>query len=369
MVTKVVMPRLSLTMKEGTVGRWYKKEGDPVEKDEPIVEVISEKATYDVEAPAAGVIRKITVAEGVDVPVNAVLAFITDLNEAFTEPSSETAELQQVTEREARVLASPAARRLAREHGIDLELVEGSGPEGRVSEEDVQRFLQESADEQPKVKEIIPLRGVRKTTAEKVATSFRTAPHSTVVVEVDLSKASTVHEQTKVSYTAVLVKAAAQALAEHPLVNSTLEGDSIKVFEDINIGIAIATSHGLVVPVIRKANTLRLEEIDAKLNQLTDKAKQEKLDKSELSGGTFTITNLGMYGVEFFIPIINPPEAAILAVGKISDKLIMFDGKVEAKPVMLLSLSYDHRIVDGAPAAQFLGSIKAIMEEMSSSES
>lgn len=363
------MPRLSLTMKEGTVGRWYKKEGDPVEKDEPIVEVISEKATYDVEAPTAGVLRKITVTEGTDVPVNAVLAFITEPNEPLTEPSLDATEPGNVTESEARMPASPAAKRLAREHGIDWVLVKGSGPEGRVSEEDVQRFLAESSGEQPKVKETIRLRGVRKTSAERVATSFRTAPHSTVVMEVNVSRALAVHGHAEVSHTSILVKATAQALADHPLINSTIEGDNIKVFEDVNIGVAVATQNGLVVPVIRRANTLRLGEIDVRLNQLTEKAKQEKLDKSEVSGGTFTITNLGMHGVEFFIPIINPPEAAILAVGRISDKPVVVDGKIEVKPMMMLSLSYDHRIIDGAPAARFLQRVKAIMEEMMSSES
>lgn len=362
MVTKIVMPKLSLTMKEGTVGRWYKKEGETVEKDEPIVEVISEKATYDLEAPASGILRKILVEEGVDAPVNAVLAVITASDEAFSETELIAEAPPTIDEEEKRVLASPAAKRLAKEHGIDLSLVKGSGPEGRIAEEDVQRFIQESSGLLPKVKMIIPLSGFRKTSAERVSASFRTAPHSTLMMEVDVSKATETHEKQQVSYTAILVKAAAKALLEHPMINSTLETDRIKIYEDINIGLAVATENGLIVPVIHNADRKSLNEIDTAIRELTEKAKQGKLAKQDLTGGTFTISNLGMYDVELFTPIINPPEAAILGVGKISEKPVVIDGKIEIKPMMVLSLSYDHRIVDGAPAAEFLRKVKANIE-------
>jgi pyruvate dehydrogenase E2 component (dihydrolipoamide acetyltransferase) len=359
MVTKVVMPKLSLTMKEGTVGKWYKREGESVEKGEPIVEVISEKATYDLEAPASGILRKIFVQEGVEAAVNAVLAIITAPNEPF----SETEIIQPAEEKEKPLLASPAAKRLAREYGIDLSHVKGSGPEGRIVEEDVKRYIEETIVVQPKVKEIIPLTGFRKTSAERVSTSFRTAPHSTIVMEVDASKAKEIHEKLNVSYTAIIVAAVTQALREHPIINSTLEGDRIKVFEDINVGVAVATEHGLVVPVIHNADRKSLKEIDAAINDLTEKARHGKLSKENVSGGTFTITNLGMYGVEFFTPIINPPEAAILGVGKIGEKLVVVNGKIETKTFILLSLSYDHRIIDGAPAAEFLGKVKEKIEK------
>ena len=363
MVTKVVMPKLSLTMKEGTVGKWYKKEGETVEKGEPIVEIISEKATYDLESPASGVLRKILVEEGVDAPLNAVLAIITAPDETLTEEqlAAETPQLVEPLE-EKRVLASPAAKRLAKEHGIDLSLVKGSGPEGRISEEDVRKFIEEKRGLLPKIKEIIPLSGLKKTAAERVSTSFRTAPHSTVMMEVDVSKAKELHEKLEVSYTTILVGAAAKALKQHTIINSTLEDDRIKVFEDINIGVAVATENGLIVPVIHNADKKSLKEIHSILNELTEKARQGKLSKEELTGGTFTITNLGMYGVEFFTPIINPPEAAILGVGRITQKPVIVDGKIETKPFMILSLSYDHRIIDGAPAAQFLSKIKNFLE-------
>ena len=363
MVTKIVMPRLSLTMKTGTVGRWYKKEGETVQKGEPIVEVVSEKATYDLEAPSSGMLRKVLAEEGVDVPVNAVMGVITAPDEQFSEAeiTSETKDMAEV-ESEKRVLASPAAKRLAREHGIDLSTVKGSGPEGRIAEEDVQRLIEQKGGTAPKVKQTIPLSGYKKTSAERLAMSFRTAPHSTLVVEIDVSKAVELHQKVQVSYTTIIVKAAAEALTEHPLLNSTLDGDTIKVFAEANVGVAIATENGLVVPVIREADKKSLEEIDVALKELTEKARQAKLTKDELSGGTFTITNLGMYEVDFFTPIINPPEAAILAIGRITQKPVVINAKIEIKPTLTLSLSYDHRIVDGAPAAQFLQRIKQRIE-------
>jgi len=364
MVTKVVMPRLSLTMKEGTVGTWYKNEGNNVEKGEPLVEVFSEKATYDLEAPASGILRKILVQENDEAPVDAVLAVITAPDESFSEADM-SMEMPKLVERvEKRVLASPAAKRLAREHEIDLALVKGSGPEGRIVEEDVERYIEEARGILPKVKEVIQLSGYRKTSAERVSASFRTAPHSTVVMEVDVSKAMALHDKTEVSYTAILMKAVAKSLAEYSIINSTLEGNEIKIFEDVNVGVAVATEDGLVVPVIHNADKKRLEEIDAAIRELTEKARQGKLAKEDLTGGTFTITNLGMYGVEFFIPIINPPEAAILAVGRVVEKPVVVDGKIEIKPMMMLSLSYDHRIVDGAPAGEFLRKVKEGAEKI-----
>lgn len=363
MVTKVVMPRLSLTMKEGTVGTWYKKEGHNVEKGEPLVEVFSEKATYDLEAPASGILRKILVQEGVDASVNAVLAVITAPDESFSEAEISAEKPKAIEGVEKRVLASPAAKRLAREHEIDLSFVKGSGPEGRIVEEDVKRFIEQARGILPKIKEVIPLSGYRKTSAERVSTSFRTAPHSTVVMEVDVSKAMALHGKLEVSYTAILVKATAKSLAEYSIINSTLEGGQIKIFEDVNVGVAVATEDGLVAPVIHNADKKELEEIDAAIKDLTEKARQGKLAREDLTGGTFTITNLGMYGVEFFMPIINPPEAAILAVGRVVEKPVVVDRKIEIKPMMMLSLSYDHRIVDGAPASEFLRKIKEKLEK------
>lgn len=362
MATKIVMPRLSLTMKTGTVGKWYKKEGETVQKGEPLVEVLSEKATYDLEAPSSGVLRKVLAQEGLDIPVDAALGVITAPDEQFTEADVTSATQNTEIEDKKHVLASPAAKRLAREHGLDLSAVKGSGPEGRIAEVDVQHIIEQKGQRSPKTKETIRLSGYRKTSAERVATSFRTAPHSTLVMEIDVSKAAEIHQKMQVSYTAIIINATAEALTEHPLLNSTLEGDTIKVFAEVNIGVAVQTENGLVVPVIHEANKKTLKETDAALKNLTEKARDAKLAADDLSEGTFTITNLGMYEVDFFTPIINPPEAGILAIGKISQKPVVVDGKIEIMPTLILSLSYDHRIVDGAPAAQFLQRIKQIIE-------
>jgi pyruvate dehydrogenase E2 component (dihydrolipoamide acetyltransferase) len=198
--------------------------------------------------------------------------------------------------------------------------------------------------------------------------SFRTAPHSTIVMEVDVSQASDLHEGPHASYTSILVKAVAKALAEHSEINSTLDGNEIKIFDEINIGVAIATNSGLVVPVIHNADKKSLQEIEVAIDRITEKAKQGKLARDDVSGGTFTITNLGMYGVDFFMPIINPPEAAILGVGRAIKRPVIIEDKVEIRPLMALSLTYDHRIVDGAPASQFLSKVKEYIENMRKSE-
>lgn len=379
MATKVVMPRLSLTMKEGTVVNWFKKEGEPVKKGDPLVEVLSEKVTYDVEAPASGILRKILALEGDEVPVAGTLGIIAEKDEPLPEIEEATVttapqeriekvaplpEKEMVKKVRERVLASPAAKRLAREYDIDLAEVGGSGPEGRIVEADVRRYIEEMTPT-PRVREVIPLTGIKKTTAERLSLSARTAPHSTVTMEVDMSNAVKLREKTQVSYTDILVKAVAQALGEHRIVNSTLEGEQIKVYEDINIGVAVATEKGLVVPVIGNANKKPLTQIASTLKELVEKAREGKLTKEDVTGGTFTITNLGMYGVEVFIPIINPPEAAILGVGKITEKPVIVNKEMQVKPMMYLSLAYDHRIVDGTPAAKFLQRVKQILERSS----
>lgn len=368
------MPRLSLTMKEGTVVQWFKNLGDTVQKGEPLVEVLSEKVTYDVEAPESGVLRKILAAEGVNVPVDQAMGIIAAPDEPLTETSAATPISAAVAENPAtaqkveipaetdRVPASPAAKRLAKELSVDLAQVSGTGPEGRIVEDDVKRFAERTSPAQPKVREVVPLVGIRKTTAERLSLSARTAPHSTITMEVDMSRSVKLREEVAVSYTDILVKAVALALKENPLLNATLENEQIKVFADVNVGVAVATDRGLLVPVVHNADGKTLSEIAGVTKDLVEKAKQNKLTKDDLTGGTFTITNLGMYGVDVFIPIINPPETAILGVGRIAEKPVIVNNEIKPKPLMQLSLSYDHRIVDGAPAAQFLQKVKQILE-------
>ncbi len=376
MVTEIVMPRLSLTMKIGSVIQWFKKEGEEIQKGEPVVEVLSEKVTYEVEAPASGILRKILANEGVDLPIGATLALITAPNEELPEikfnaatQSSEKIEeilaekkVKSAVVRE-RILASPAAKRMARDNDIDLALLEGSGPNGRIVEEDVEHFIEESARPKPHVKREIPLMGIRKITAKRLTSSFQTAPHSFIIMDVDMTKAVKLKEKTKTSYTAMLIKAVAETLRDNLVMNSTIADDRIRIYEDINIGVAVSTEKGLVVPVIRNADKKLLEEISTELNELTEKAREGKLSKEELTGGTFTVTNLGMYGVSMFLPIINPPEAAILAAGGIFKKPVVADDEVKVKPILTLVLAYDHRIIDGAPASIFLRDVKKVIEE------
>jgi len=326
MAVKIVMPRLSLTMKTGSVVRWYKREGEEVRKGEP-------------------------------------MAVITKPDEPLPEIKVER-EKPKVEIRK-RILASPVAKRLAREYGIDLSQIAGTGPGGRIIEADVRRYIEEKLEYKPKIREVISLTGVRKISAERVAKSAREAPHCTLCMEVNMTEASKFKESLGVSFTDIIVKAVAYALKEHRIMNSTLEGDKIKVFDEINIGVATVTPQGLVVPVVKNADKKSLSELSAEIKALVKKAREGKLEHSDVSGGTFTITNLGMYGVEAFIPIINPPEAAILGVGKIIQKPVVEENQIKIKPMMTLSLSFDHRIVDGAPAAQFLAKIKEILENPS----
>ena len=374
MVTKVVMPRLSLTMKTGTVIQWFKKENEAVQKGEPLAEVLSEKITYDVEAPASGILRRILTEEGLDVPVDRAIGLIGTADESIPEEAAETEPTPESTvsppsaprleEISERVLASPAARRLAKELEVDLSQVKGTGPEGRVVEDNVRSFAEQLGGK-PRVQEIIPMVGIRKTTAERLSLSARTAPHSTVIMEVDMSSAARIHRETRLSYTEMLVRAVASALCEHRIMNATLDGDQIKVFEDVNVGVAVAAEKGLVVPVIRNTDRKSLTEIASALQMMVEKTRRGELAKDDVTGGTFTITNLGMFGVDVFIPIINPPETAILGVGRVVEKPVVVNGQVAVRSMMQLSLAYDHRIVDGAPAAQFLQTVKKILETSS----
>lgn len=374
MVTRIIMPRLSLTMKTGSVIQWFKKEGETVKKGEPLVEILSDKVTYEVEAPASGVLRKILADEGVDKRVGSTLAFVAAPDEELPEvellPEPLPVEHREKTSvmietrgpsREP-TLASPAAKRLARQYNIDLADVQGTGPEERIIEEDVKRFIEEKGASGLQVKDVIPLAGVRKTTAERVSSSFRTAPHSFIIMDVDMTQAVKMREVVGASYTAILAYTAAKALREYATVNSTLTNGEIRVYEDINIGVAVSTDKGLLVPVIRNADKKPITELSLHLEDLVDKARRGKLSKEQLTGGTFTITNLGMYDVDMFLPIINPPEAAILAAGSISKKPAVEKNEISIKPKLTLTLAYDHRIIDGGPAAEFLRKIKEILE-------
>ena len=378
MITRVVMPLFHEGINEATIVKWFKKEGEEVKKGEPLVEVMIEKFSYELEAPESGILFKTLAKEESIVSVGTLLAVIAKKGEKIPEietlvkPDEKVEESpvieEKVTKRVKTFLrASPAAKKLAKEHRVDLTKVTPTGPKGRIIARDIEKFLEETLVSL-KVKEVIPLKGIRKLTAERMTSSAQT-PQVTLITEVDFSEAIKIRGEilkkakSKVSYTDILLKAASKALEEHPLLNAALEEDEIKVFEEINIGIAVASPKGLVVPVICEANKKSVTEIASLSGELILKAREGHLSSRDLSRGTFTITNLGMYEIDAFTPIINPPQSAILAVGKIGEKPVVLQGKVAIRSMVLLSLSFDHRVMDGAVAGQFLQRLKQILED------
>ncbi|MGQ9625953.1 MAG: 2-oxo acid dehydrogenase subunit E2 [Anaerolineae bacterium] len=424
MATEVIMPKFGMTQEEATVLRWLKGEGDAVEKDEPILQVETDKVVMEVEAPASGILRGLRCKEGDVVPVTEVIAYILAPGEkvpgTLEVPGTREAEVAatpvarrlaeelglslseipgtgvggKVTKEdveaylvqreeapgekvpgtlEAKVRATPAARRVAREQGIDLRELAGSGPRGRVQAADVEaaaRKVEAAAPAPPA--QVIPLRGMRKTIAERMQTSARTAPHITLNVEVEMTNiraiqphlAQEVQAETgsKLSLTAMLVKAVAWALKKHPLLNATLREGEIHLLSQINIGVAVALEEGLIVPVVHGADRKSLARVAYEVDDLAERARAGRLTLEEVTGGTFTLSNLGMFGVDSFTAIINPPESAILAVGKMEERPVVRDGQLVARPMMTMTLSADHRIVDGAVAARFLQDLRAALE-------
>jgi len=399
---KMIMPTLGLDMEAAVIQRWLKAEGDQVTKDEPLVVVETDKATTEITSPATGVLRRILQPEGASVPVTHTIAMIetAEPGEDETEPPSApngreeaasvapsrtAVEPRAPSVAGAIVRASPAARKLARDLGVDLSQVKGSGPGGRIQGEDVRRFAEARGAElarEPEARtpqagglpgKLVPLGRKRRITAERMSLSERTVARLTMNMEVDATEMVSLrgrllaHYESRfgirLSFNDILVKAAATALADHPYLNARWTDDGILLVESINVGVAVAVEDGLVVPVIRDADRKRLPEISAELSRLVSRAREDRLSMEEITGGTFTITNLGMYGVESFTPIVNPPETAILGVGAIVERPVGRDGQIVLRPMMTLSLSFDHRIVDGAPAAQFLQRVKQLLEE------
>jgi len=268
------------------------------------------------------------------------------------------------------------ARRLAKQYGVELAQIQGTGPRGRITREDVLQFIELNKGLRV-VKEVMPIRRTQKTIAERMIRSLRTAAHCSLTIEVDASRMIALRRRINaklkakgkdgVSYTDILVKAVALALRENLILNPSLEGDQLKIFQDINIGIAVEVevdnTSGLLVPVVREADKKSLNEISEETRGLTERARTGKATYEDLSGGTFTITNLGMYGVETFVPIINPPETAILGVGAIQERPVVVQGEIKTRPLIHLTLSFDHRVVNGAPAARFMQRLKRILEE------
>lgn len=381
MAVEIRMPKLDMTMEEATIVRWLKQEGEWVEKGEPILEVMTEKVVMEVEAPASGILAGIKFGPEQVVRVGEIIAYILQPGEKLEEITPVKVEaakpglVKEPAREEARevppsapVRATPAARRLAREHGIDLSQVKPSGPHGEITEEDVREHLKRlSAAPQPapveakapSIAEEIVLKGWRKTIAQKMQQS-NIIPHIALTLEVDMTEAAS--RKGSCSFTALIAYETARVLKNHPRLNSSLQEDKIIIYRDINLGIAVATDQGLIVPVVRNADQKSLEEIDLEIRELARRAREGALSLADVSGGTFTITNLGMFGIDQFQALINPPQAAILAVGQIKEKPIVHAGQILTRPIAKLTVSADHRIVDGAEVALFLSDLKKALE-------
>ncbi|WP_094607129.1 Dihydrolipoyllysine-residue acetyltransferase component of pyruvate dehydrogenase complex [Sporomusa silvacetica DSM 10669] len=392
MATQINMPKLGLSMKEGTVGKWLKKEGDTIKKGEALLEVMTDKIANKIDAPADGLLLKIVADKKAKLPVGGLLGIMGDAgedisgllaaaaNSAKAAPAAKAAASQPGMQKTvnaangAKVKISPSARALAQENGVDYTRIIGTGPEGRIVKEDVEKAMEEismGADERPTL-EVIPYEGMRQAIGENMANSWAIAPKVTQHVGVDLSALqalratinSDVKDADKISITDMLVKALAKALELYPRINSTLSGEEIKVLQDVNVGVAIAIPDGLVVPVVRNANKKSLADISKEIKDFAKRARKNKLDPEEMTGGSFTITNLGGYGsVDYFTPIINQPESAILGIGRTVKTPVVVGDQIVIRPIMGLSLAFDHRVIDGAPAAEFLALVMKLIEQ------
>jgi len=377
---EVLMPRIDVTMQSGKIVQWLKKIDEPVTKGEAIAVVEGEKTTFEIESPDAGVLRRILRGEGSEVSVGEIIALVGALEEempdAYTAPQGTKEEIRiesssEVARREVTrsrdIIASPAARALARQHGIDLSKVKGTGRNGRIQIEDVQKAVESHVTEaegtSTRIKEIITLTGIRKTVAERLSYSFHTTVPVMLTAEVDFESLEEARKKVSASVTAFAVMAVARALREHQILNSTIGKVGITVYDDINVSVAINTPDGLVAPMIEHTDKKSVIEISKRISELRDESLAGKLTLRDLTGGTFTVTNLGGEGVELFAPIINPPQAAILALGRAVKKPVVVGETICIRDRAILSLIFDHRVTDGVPAAKFLARVKHLLEE------
>jgi len=413
MAEVIRMPRMSDTMEEGVIVSWLKKEGEPVKTGDLLAEIETDKATMDFESLWEGTLLHIGAKEGEAIPIDGIIAVIGKKGEDFkaalaeagnaapetsapadntssAEPAvsaasapnapAKTAAPASTSDSDAdRLKASPLAKAMAKESGIDIASIKGTGDQGRIVRRDVEAAIETSGSEAPAVSvapvfgqesyEEVNISQMRKTIARRLAESKFSAPHFYLTIEINMGRASDARQRIlemsgeKVSFNDMVVKACAMALRKHPAVNSSWMGDKIRRNHHIHVGVAVAVSEGLLVPVIRHTDLKSMTQINAEVKVLAAKAKDKKLQPDEMQGNTFTISNLGMFGIEEFTAIINPPDACILAIGAIIEKPIIQNGQVVAGKIMKVTLSCDHRVVDGATGAQFLQTVKQYLEE------
>ncbi len=398
MAIEIIMPRLTHDMTHGVIVRWLRINGEYVQKDEPLFEVETDKAISEVLSEDEGYLGGVIAHKDVEVPIGSTIAYLLSKGESpprlvvsdESSPSNLSPEQPQTqiislkaenefspeiqrARRHPKITASPIAKRIAKDHRVDLSLITGSGPRGRIIERDVQAYLDQQTDpseqvaDQEAYKEV-PLSKMRQIIAARLSESARSAPHFILEVDVNMAESRRLRQiyndsqPIKISYTAILIRVVSRALQIHPQMNVSYQGDCLHRFQDINIGIAVATQDGLRVPVLKSVNERDLKGIQVELEEIVDSAKNGRIHQENLGGGTFTISNLGMYGIDRFQAIINPPEAAILAVGRIRELAWVTVEGIVQQPIMNLRLSIDHRALDGAVAAPFLVDIQKSLE-------
>ncbi len=388
MATRIDMPKLSDTMEEGIILKWKKNEGDTIKQGEIIAEIQSDKADMELEAYESGVILKLFAKEKEAVKIGAPLVIIGKAGEDFSNllktetkkfenKKSASSEISKTTKTtvskistsDKRIKASPLAKRIAIEKGVELNYLVGTGPLGRIIKQDVENYsLVSNVKFSDEDVNRIPISLMRKTIARRLSASKVIAPHFYVTIKIRMDKVAEMREKinseknVKISYNDFIVKAVSIAIQNHPEVNSSWNHDSIVYHKKIDIGVAVSTDEGLTTPVVRNSNNKSLQEISSEIKQLAIKSKERKLKPEEFQGSTFTISNLGMFDVENFTAIINPPESAILAVGTVVEKPIVSANKIVIGKVMKVTLSCDHRVIDGAMAGRFLQTLKQILE-------
>jgi pyruvate dehydrogenase E2 component (dihydrolipoamide acetyltransferase) len=438
MATNVVMPQMGESIAEGTIVRWIKKVGDSVDRDEPLFEISTDKVDAEIPSPSAGVLTEIKVKEGETVPVNSVVAIIGIAGEAqapsgngqgassvpaaavgqpeTSAPSSGTPVDDRTAVAEARPStgaapsgvsgaplskedlrrqkSSPLVRRIAKEHNVDIQQIQGTGISGRVTKTDILGFIEaggpaaaagtQASPQQGRALpapgpayrpgenvQIVPMSVMRKKIAEHMVLSAHTSPHVYSVYEVNFGRVTALRQKHKAAYeaaganltfTGFIAKAVVDALRQFPMVNASIDGDNIVYKKDINLGIAVALDNGLIVPVIRKADEKNLLGLSRGISDLASRARSKKLNPDEVQGGTFTITNPGIFGALYGLPLINQPQVAILGVGTIEKRAVVIDDAIAIRPMCNLSLGYDHRLIDGADAGRFLSFIKERLE-------
>jgi len=407
MAEVVTMPRLSDTMEEGTVAKWHKKVGDKVSEGDLLAEIETDKATMDFESFQEGVLLHIGIEEGSTAPVDSILAILgekgedisgllegkgtseskkekkkedeedksEEKEEASAEKKSEESSSESTSDNGDRIKASPLAKKMAADKGIDLKSVKGTGEGGRIVKQDIDNYKPSSAPAAAsqvagatESYEDVPVSQMRKVIAKRLAESKFTAPHFYLTLDIDMDAAMEARKsinlisETKISFNDLVIKAVAASLKKHPAVNSSWLGDKIRVNHHVHIGVAVAVEDGLLVPVVRHADQKGLATINGEVKALAEKAKNKKLQPAEWEGNTFTISNLGMFGIEEFTAIVNPPDSCILAVGGIKQVPVVKNGAVVPGNVMKVTLSCDHRVVDGATGAAFLQTFKGLLE-------